>query len=229
MGPTTVSESSPQFIILKDCFAQRLLSFPELQNPTGTLEPSSTAETELDDFSSYLAQEVWLSLPLIFREASYESKSQIPDDFDSVPLDSTPVSFADTLISYGIASDIEASQTFLRKVLTDFLDQACAPPPVWSSTRGKECEICERQVPLTYHHLIPRSMHTKVLKKKWHPTSMLNSVAWLCRPCHTVVHQVATNEDLAQNYYTVSLLLQRDDIQRWGKYASKQRFGIRRG
>ncbi|KAJ7894806.1 hypothetical protein B0H13DRAFT_2035701 [Mycena leptocephala] len=225
MNPSNLSET-PQFVILKDCLARHLLvSFPELQNHPAM----ESSEPELDDFAFYLAHEVWPTLPVTFMEASYENKSHIPDDLDSMSLDSTPVSFIDTLISYGITSDAEASQSFLRKLLADYLTDACAPPPVWSSTRAKECEICEREIPLTYHHLIPRSTHTKAVKKKWHPTSMLNSVAWLCRPCHTVVHQVATNEELAQNYYTVSLLLQRDDIQRWGKYASKQRFGVRRG
>ena len=52
---------------------------------------------------------------------------------------------------------------------------------MWSKTRTTECEICEREVPLTYHHLIPREVHDKVRKKKWHPEAMLNSVAWLCR------------------------------------------------
>ncbi|KAF7334635.1 hypothetical protein MVEN_02293900 [Mycena venus] len=228
---TSKFSESPQFVILKDSFARRLLSFPELQNPVLDSESSSTAEPELDDFSSYLAYEVWSTLPPAFRNASYETRSHIPDhdDLDSIPLDATPVSFADTLISYGIASDIEGSHSFLRKVLASYITEVCAPPPVWSSTRTKECEICEREVPLTYHHLIPRSTHAKVVKKKWHPASMLNSVAWLCRPCHTAVHQVATNEELAQKYYTVSLLLEREDIQRWGKYASKQRFGVRRG
>jgi hypothetical protein len=236
---------SPQFVLLKDSFARRLLSSPELQ-----WESSTNTEPELDDFSSYLAHEVWPTLPPPFLDASYETKSRIPDDLDSIPLDSTPVSFTDTLISYGIASDVEASQTFLRKVVADYLTEACAPPPVWSSTRTKECEICEREVPLTYYHLIPRSTHAKAAKKKWHPPSMLNSVAWLCRcvapryfvyvsqifltstdarPCHTVVHHVATNEELAQHYFSVSLLLERDDIRRWGKYASKQRFGVRCG
>lgn len=245
MHPSNLSET-PQFVILKDCLARHLLvSSPELQNHAAM----ESSEPELDDFAFYLAHEVWPTLPVTFMEASYENKSHIPDDLDSMSLDSTPVSFIDTLISYGITSDAEASQSFLRKLLADYLTDACAPPPVWSSTRAKECEICEREIPLTYHHLIPRSTHTKAVKKKWHLTSMLNSVAWLCRyvsnnllvfraylnifyntrPCHTVVHQVATNEELAQNYYTVSLLLQRDDIQRWGKYASKQRFGVRRG
>ncbi|KAJ7759581.1 hypothetical protein B0H16DRAFT_594809 [Mycena metata] len=219
---------SLQFLILKDCIARRLLAFPELQSSESSPQLDEV-EPELSDFSSYLANEVWPTLPPAFLEASHEIKSHLPEDLDSIPLDSTPVSFADTLISYGIASDADASQTFLRKVLADYVVEACAPPPIWSSTRATECEICEREIPLTYHHLIPRSTHAKVVKKKWHPPSTLNSVAWLCRPCHSVVHHVASNEDLAQNYYSIPLLLQREDIQRWGKYASKQRFGIRRG
>ncbi|KAJ7659193.1 hypothetical protein DFH06DRAFT_437622 [Mycena polygramma] len=226
MDASNPPESS-QFVILKDCIARRLLSCPDLQNPAP--ESSSNPEPELDDFTSYLAHEVWPTLPVAFREAAHDTRSNFLDDLDSISLDSTPVSFADTLISYGIASDVDASQSFLRKVLSDYLTDACAPPVVWSSTRAKECEICEREIPLTYHHLIPRSVHAKATKKKWHPPSMLNSVAWLCRPCHTVVHHVATNQELAQNCYSVNLLLQRDDIQRWGKYASKQRFGVRRG
>ena len=49
------------------------------------------------------------------------------------------------------------------------------------------------------------------------------------RPCHTFVHSVEPNEKLARSYHTVSLLLKREDIQKWKKYASKQRWGVRRG
>ncbi|KAJ7075309.1 hypothetical protein B0H15DRAFT_792009 [Mycena belliarum] len=220
---------SPQLLILKDCLARRLLSchvYPELRNLP---ESAQGEELELADFSAFLAQEVWPTLPPSFREASFETRSALPDDLDSVPLDSTPVSFVDTLVSYGITADAEGAQTLLRKVLAEYVSDACAAPPVWSSTRARECEICEREIPLTYHHLIPRATHAKALKKKWHPASMLNAVAWLCRPCHTVVHQIATNEELARSYHSVDLLLEREDIQRWGKYASKQRFGVRRG
>ncbi|KAJ7641111.1 hypothetical protein FB45DRAFT_825279 [Roridomyces roridus] len=213
---------SPQFSLFKDCIARRLLSYPDLQNP-----PQESQE--LDDFTSYLTQEVWPTLPAAFLTASYETRCDLPEDLDSMLLHSVSGAFVDTLISYGIAEDAEGAETFLRKTLADYRQQACAPPPVWSSTRGKDCEICEREIPLTYHHLIPRSTHAKALKKKWHPESMLNVVAWLCRPCHTMVHSVATNEDLAQNYYSVALLLEREDVQRWGRYASKQRYGVRRG
>ncbi|KAG1774565.1 hypothetical protein EV702DRAFT_1122875 [Suillus placidus] len=84
-------------------------------------------------------------------------------------------------------------------MLHDFISQACAPPPVWTSTCTKECEICEREVRLTCHHLIPRSTHAKVLKKKgrqMHPESMINFVAWLCRPCHSLAHIAAVMTNL---------------------------------
>ncbi|KIL66599.1 hypothetical protein M378DRAFT_160599 [Amanita muscaria Koide BX008] len=210
------SQSVARYQTFKDCLAQSLLA----------RLGGSDENSDLDEFSLYLSSESWPILPSSLQNATYESRSSVPDP-DALPLTSLPNSFIDTLMAYGITSDVDESILFLRRVLVHYIDEACAAPPVWSSTRTTECEICEREVPVTYHHLIPRSTHAKVLKRRWHPESMLNSVAWLCRQCHSVVHRVTTNEDLAQNFYTVELLLQREDIQRWRKYASKQRFGIR--
>lgn len=172
-------ESSEQFSVFKDCLARRILSHHGLQDCTDS-ELGNSSDLELDEFSSYLALEAWPTLPLCIRNASYETRSEIPDP-ETLPLETTALSFVDTLVSYQISPDEETSLDFLRKVIEDFLSQICAPPPVWSSTRTSECEICEREVPVTYHHLIPRSTHAKVLKKKWHPESRLNAVAWLCR------------------------------------------------
>jgi hypothetical protein len=44
-----------------------------------------------------------------------------------------------------------------------------------------------------------------------------------------MVHHVETNEELARNFYTVELLLQREDIQKWKVYAARQRYGKKRG
>ncbi|KAK7692096.1 hypothetical protein QCA50_005502 [Cerrena zonata] len=212
------STEEPQFSLFKDALAKRLVAGPD-----------ASAETDdLDDFTSYLAAEVWSTLPANVREATYEGRDKVPAA-DEVYLDSTPTSFADTLTSCGIVGDDEDAVVLLQKVLEEYITEASAPPPVWSKTRTTECEICEREVPLTYHHLIPRETHAKMLKKKWHPEYMLNSVAWLCRPCHSAVHHVASNEELARTLYTVELLLKRDDIQKWRKYAAKQRFGVKRG
>lgn len=165
--------SSSQYALYKDCIARRIITRPDMQDTSGE-------SSELDEFTSYLAQESWPSLPILLREASYESRSQVPD-VEDISLDATPTSFIDTLMSYDLVPDYEDALKLLRKAIGDYIQEACAPPPVWSLTRTTECEICEREIPLTYHHLIPRSTHAKALKKKWHPETMLNSVAWLCR------------------------------------------------
>ncbi|KAI0707434.1 hypothetical protein C8T65DRAFT_531752, partial [Cerioporus squamosus] len=221
-----------QYSTFKDSLARRILAEPGIVARTELSNEQDDTDA-LDDFTSYLSEEIWPTVPQSLRSATHETRAQVPD-VDDLPLEIIiPPPFIDTLASCGIIStdsDVdEAAVAFLRKVLRDYVAEACAPPPVWSKTRTTECEICERAVPLTYHHLIPREVHDKARKKKWHPEAMLNSVAWLCRPCHTAVHQVASNEVLAREFYTVEMLLAREDIQRWRKYAAKQRWGVRRG
>ena len=167
----------PQFAIFKDSLARRVLAEP------GVLGQTDDSDSDaLDDFTSYLAEEIWPALPIPLREATYETRDKVPD-VDDLPLETVPTSFSDTLVSCGLvdADEPDAAATFLRRVLKEHVAEACAAPPVWSKTRTSECEICERAVPLTYHHLIPREVHDKARKKKWHPEAMLNSVAWLCR------------------------------------------------
>ena len=167
---------SAQATLFKDALARRIIA------KSGVSDDVSDS-AELDDFTEYLAAEAWSSLPDPLQTLSpfKTSKEDSLASLDSLSLDSTPASFVDTLTSCGICEDSDSALTFLRKVLEDYVSEACAPPPVWSKTRTTECGICEREVPLTYHHLIPRETHAKVLKKKWHPEAMLNSVAWLCR------------------------------------------------
>ena len=109
---------------------------------------------------------------------------------------SAPPAFTESLLSYSlVASESNASETF-SKIVTEYRQDLADTPPDedfvdtgyelpgkggWRATRKEECEICGRNCPLTYHHLIPRSTHVKVLRKKWHPPERLNVVAWLCR------------------------------------------------
>lgn len=171
-----VEASGPQFSLFKDCLVQRLIA------KGGVLESaSSDADDDLEDFALYLSSELWLSLPVKIREATFETRDDVPPIEPETIHTIVSPSFVDTLTSFGAPDADERAAVLVSKVIDDYLAEACAPPPVWSRTRTTECEICEREVPLTYHHLIPREVHAKVLKKKWHPESMLNSVAWLCR------------------------------------------------
>lgn len=88
------------------------------------------------------------------------------------------------------------------------------PPPLDLSRKADACEICLRDwIPLTYHHLIPCQVHAKALKRRWHEEWQLNSVAWLCRACHSLVHRIASNEELAREWWTIERLVEREDVQ----------------
>jgi 5-methylcytosine-specific restriction endonuclease McrA len=116
----------------------------------------------------------------------------------------------------------------LRPVLEAYITSTTAPPPPWASTRASACEICEREwIPLTYHHLIPRSTHAKVLKRGWHEEWELNKVAWLCRACHSFVHSIESNEELARAWYSVESLRAREDVQKWAAWVGRIRWKAR--
>lgn len=66
-------------------------------------------------------------------------------------------------------------------------------------------------------------MHAKVLKRGWHAVDKLMDVAWICRACHTFVHQCATNEELAKEWYTVERLMEREDVRRFAGWVGKVR------
>jgi hypothetical protein len=204
---------------------------------------------ELDEFVLYLAQEIYQVLPesLVSNKNGVNStKTSAEETGPEILLEAVavPPTFAETLTTYSLANTPDAASELFHSIISAFaaeyksqqsfdangvVDESVPPPGGWKSTRTSECEICTRNVPLTYHHLIPRSTHTKVLKRKWHPETRLNSVAWLCRHCHSAVHKTASNEDLAREYYTVELLLQVESLQRWAAWASRQRWGARRG
>lgn len=136
-------------------------------------------------------------------------------------------SIAESLLAYGLLNPVYTLDLLLLPVLTSYISFISTPPPVPSATRSQAdgCEICERDwVPLTYHHLIPRAVHAKVLKRGWHREDQLNNVAWLCRACHSFVHGCQTNEELAREWYTVDLLLEREDVMAFAKWVAKVRW-----
>ena len=139
-----------------------------------------------------------------------------------------PTSVRDSFETYALLPPSLDLSKVLALVVTDYTNAATLPPPVWSNTRTTACEICCRDwIPLTYHHLIPKQIHAKALKRHWHEEWRLSSVAWLCRACHSFVHRIASNEELARDWWSVKLLLSREDVQAWTKWASRIRWKSR--
>ena len=191
----------------------------------------------------YLADEIFQNLPDEVTSLSYAA---VKDDLSleekyATPLDSTtveavsatlPASICDSLCSYGLIQDPTDLERFLEPVLSSYISAATAAPPEYTpaitASRPPGCEICSRgHIPLTYHHLIPRQIHAKAVKRGWHKEWELNKVAWLCRACHSYVHKIASNEELAKELYDVELLLEREDVQKWAAWVGRVRWKAR--
>mmetsp|Transcript_31811 Transcript_31811/g.46880 ORF Transcript_31811/g.46880 Transcript_31811/m.46880 type:complete len:296 (+) Transcript_31811:88-975(+) len=116
-----------------------------------------------------------------------------------------------------------------------------------------DCELCERTMPLTKHHLIPKStwpaMKRRILNAEGsknesillecfqpHLPEDLTSASVrvflvrtcsICRPCHSMIHRIHDNKVLAENFNTVDKLLTDEDVVKFCRWANKQRTGRR--
>lgn len=150
-------------------------------------------------------------------------KSQIASSL----LNLLPPSINDSLVSYNFLPPHTTLEEFLTPVVNAYLTTLTTPPPPPSISRNlaTECEICSRSwIPLTYHHLIPKDVHTKAVKRGWHHEDQLQNVAWICRACHSFVHRIASNDELAREWYTIERLLEREDVRAFAAWVGRVRW-----
>lgn len=88
------------------------------------------------------------------------------------------------------------------------------------------CEMCERPMNLTAHHLIPRVTHPTFLKKGYSKV-FLNTCIMICRACHSKIHSTEDERTLAKEYNTLEKIMEHPEILRWVNYASKQKARIK--
>jgi len=95
------------------------------------------------------------------------------------------------------------------------------------------CDMCQRQKLLTFHHLIPKDVHATYLKKRLPPgidgeptRGFLNSYGTMvCRHCHSFIHRLAPNPELAKEYNTLQKILDSPKVQNWVQWAGQQNSG----
>ncbi|KAF4982698.1 hypothetical protein FZEAL_1725 [Fusarium zealandicum] len=203
--------------------------------------PERDAE-ELSEFVDYLASEIFENLPgdlqtldhRTWRDAeALQDQYSLPLTKDSLTSLNLPPSTLETLTTYNLISPDPfatsslpcSTEAFLLPILTSYITPLIQPPPSTQATRTDACELCDRSwIPLTYHHLIPRFVHDKAVKRGWHHKEDLQNVAWLCGACHRFVHNFKSHEELARDYHTVELLLEEEEVQRWAAWVGKLRW-----
>lgn len=93
-----------------------------------------------------------------------------------------------------------------------------------TDTTTNTCELCTRtDLALTRHHLIPRARHNKArTQRHFSREKMKVDIAMLCRPCHSQVHRLFDNHELARYYYTIERLQSHSEVQKFINWVKKR-------
>lgn len=87
----------------------------------------------------------------------------------------------------------------------------------------KFCPCCGRQVPLTFHHLIPRKVHRRAHFKKHYDRAALNQGIHVCRLCHRGIHKAYDEMTLAKQYASLDALMADETLANHFTWVAKQR------
>ncbi len=86
------------------------------------------------------------------------------------------------------------------------------------------CELCGREKPLTFHHLIPKAVHGRKRYQKRHSKDELRTRGiYVCRLCHNGIHDLISEKKLADSFSTKDLLVEHPAIAKHIAWVKKQK------
>ena len=86
------------------------------------------------------------------------------------------------------------------------------------------CELCGRDKPLTFHHLIPKAVHhRKRYRKKYTMEELRSTGIDICRKCHSGIHDLLTEKELAEGYTTLESLQAHEGVKKHVAWVRKQK------
>lgn len=85
------------------------------------------------------------------------------------------------------------------------------------------CVLCERDLPLTFHHVIPKLVHKRRWVKERYSPEELQTGIWVCKPCHSAIHRFIEHADLARSFHTIEQLKSHEDLGKFIRWSTKQR------
>jgi hypothetical protein len=92
------------------------------------------------------------------------------------------------------------------------------------------CELCERELELTEHHLIPRTNH----KNKWFRANftlddMKTRKLNLCGDCHPAIHKSIPDEKvMGRDYNTKAKLMSNQEVRKFVDWVKKQQKKVKK-
>ena len=85
------------------------------------------------------------------------------------------------------------------------------------------CGFCNRDKELTFHHYIPRTLHSnKFFRKHYSVEYMKTHGVDLCKECHSAIHDFFTEKELGKSYNDKDKLLSDERFRRYLRWVRKQ-------
>ncbi|RRQ20794.1 hypothetical protein [Thiohalobacter thiocyanaticus] len=92
-----------------------------------------------------------------------------------------------------------------------------------SNPTPKTCALCDRAVPLTFHHLIPRKVHRRNHFAKRYTKEKLAQGINICRRCHNGIHNAHDEMTLAKTLNTLEKLRRDAKVRRHVEWVRTQK------
>eukprot|EP01060_Flectonema_neradi_P030467 TRINITY_DN443_c0_g1_i1.p1 TRINITY_DN443_c0_g1~~TRINITY_DN443_c0_g1_i1.p1 ORF type:complete len:213 (+),score=53.75 TRINITY_DN443_c0_g1_i1:49-639(+) len=86
-----------------------------------------------------------------------------------------------------------------------------------------ECEMCEREAPITRHHVHPLKVHDYAINHLGRTKKECHFTIGICRPCHNMVHKLADHKTLAEKFNTTEKILADPSIYKFVCWAKNQK------
>ena len=87
-----------------------------------------------------------------------------------------------------------------------------------------KCKLCGREdQELTFHHLIPVTLHTNKWFKKNYTRKQMNQGIMICQyDCHREIHKYITEKEMGKYYNTVDTLLNHPKVKKYINWIKKR-------
>ncbi|CAG8528676.1 14936_t:CDS:2 [Acaulospora morrowiae] len=184
---------------------------------------------EEEDFVEYLSEQVW-DLGILDdskvkngNETGRNSKENSSTLTEQEIITRIFEIVKDDFITFEVCNDEEQCLEICKDIVVKWKSVSNPSASAETSLPGT-CTLCHRHMPLTFHHLIPRMMHKRVLKKGLFTKEECTTRGIdICRPCHSAIHKMISNDQLALKYNTLEMLLEHEGVVKFVGWASKQK------
>lgn len=84
------------------------------------------------------------------------------------------------------------------------------------------CPFCGRDLPLTFHHLVPKKLHRRARFRRRYTREQLARGIYVCRACHDGIHQAYSEHELASKFATPEALADDPALGRHFRWLARQ-------